>query len=345
MDLKSLLTKIDKQGGTELHLKIGSPPLVRQNRFLRKVALPAVTSDDLKEVISKTLPADLQKRISSQRFTEVNVFGEPPCNFRLQLLQAQGEFCIIIKLIPKRVPGFPEIGLPFAIEPLTKAAMGLFIIAGPARSGISTSLASFVERINQNRSAHILVIEDPIEYTFEPKKSKISHRQFSKDIPSVEQGINFAKRMDVDILVLGDLKRELPFRNILDYVGGGHFVVLSMQTLGVQNTVEKILYSFPEVDREHAANVLGHNLLGICSQALLHSPSENRMVPIHEVMIVNNMLRQIIQKGRTNQIDPNLRAGGEGCQVFDASLGKYLRDQVLPKNSVEAFLAGYRGTK
>lgn len=345
MDLKNLLAKIHQQGATELHLKVGSPPLIRQNRFLRKIDLPALTPDDLKDVLQTALPEEERKRLPALRFHEVNVFGEPPCNYRLQVLQAQGEFIVIIRIIAATVPSWPELGFPFALEPLTKAAMGLFILAGPARSGISTSLASFVERINQNRPSHILVIEDPIEYTFEPKKARISHRQFKKDIQSVEQGINFAKRMDVDVLVLGDLKRELPFGNILDFVAGGHFVVLSMQTLGVQNTVEKILYSFPESDREHAANVLAHSLLGICSQALLHSPTQNRMVPVHEVMLVNNTLRQIIQKGRTAQIDPNLRSAGEGSQPFDVPLAKLVRDQVLPKEAVDAFLASFKGGK
>lgn len=345
MDLKNLLAKVHQQGATELHLKVGAAPLIRQNRFLKKIDLPAVTAEDLKGVLATALPEDERKRLANVRFQEVNVFGEPPCNYRLQILQAQGEFCIIIKIIAKAIPGFAELGFPFSLEPLTKAAQGLFILAGPARSGISTSLASFVERINQNRSAHVLVVEDPIEYTFEPKKSRISHRQFKKDIQSIEQGINFAKRMDVDVLVLGDLKREVPFYNILDYVAGGHFVVLSMQSLGAQNTVEKILFSFPEHDREHAANVLSHTLLGICSQALLHSPSESRMVPIHEVMLMNNTIRQIIQKGRVTQIDPNLRAGGEGSQPFDVPLGKYAREQVLPKEAVDAFLATYRSSK
>jgi twitching motility protein PilT len=235
--------------------------------------------------------------------------------------------------------------LPRVLESLSKAGKGLFIMAGPARSGISTSLAAFLEKMNQSRACHILVIEDPIEFYFEPKMSRISQRQFRKDLFSIEQGLNFAKRMDVDVMAIGDLKCEVPFRALLDYVAGGHSVVLSMQTLGIVNTLEKILFSFPEKDRDHAGNVLASNLLGVCSQALLLGTGGQKMVPAHEILVVNPTTRGILQKGRISQLEPNIRSAGEGSQLFEQDTGRLLREGAVPRETVEAFLAMYRGVK
>ncbi len=344
MDLKQLISAVLEQGGTEIHLKIGSPPLVRQNKFLRRLSLPAIQAGDIEGIIKQALsPADLAK-FSQQRSFEGNFFGAPPCNYRLNLFQAQSETMAIIRLIRKAVPNFAEISFPTAMDSLTQAKAGLVIIAGPCRSGISTSLAAFVERVNQNRAAHILLFEDPIEFSFEPKKSRISQRQFKTDVISIEAGINFAKRMDVDVLVIGDLKRELPFRSILEYVAGGHLVVLTMQTLGIQNTLEKILFAFPENDRTYIGNVLATCLLGICSQALLLHPGEKRLRPIHEVLISNSTISGILQKGRANQIEPNMRSAGEGSITFEQSAGRMIREGV-PKDVIDAFISMYRGIK
>ncbi|HEY9071914.1 MAG TPA: ATPase, T2SS/T4P/T4SS family [Candidatus Ozemobacteraceae bacterium] len=344
MDLTQLLTTVQESGGTEIHLKVGSPPLVRQNKFLRKLALPAVQPGDIAGVVKQALSPEELAKFNQQRQFEGNFFGGAPCNFRLNLFQAQSQTMAIIRLIRKAVPNFAEISLPPALEALTEAKAGLVILAGPCRSGISTSLAAFVERINQGRSAHVLLFEDPIEFSFEPKKCRITQRQFKKDLYSIESGINFAKRMDVDVLVIGDLKRELPFRSILEYVAGGNFVVLSMQTLGIQNTLEKILYAFPESDRPYIGNVLATSLLGICSQALLLNPGSKKLVPIHEVFISNSTMAGILQKGRVNQIEPNLRSAGEGSITFEQSAGRLIRDG-MPKDVLDAFMTMYRGVK
>lgn len=344
MELKQLMTTVMEQGGTEIHLKVGSPPLIRQNKFLRKLSMPAVQNADINGIVKECLTPVDQTKFTQQRSFEGNFFGNPPCNFRLILFQTQSETMAIVKLIRKAVPSFADIGIPAALESLAQAKAGLFIFAGPCRSGISTSLGAFVERINQTRPAHILLIEDPIEFSFESKKARITQRQYGKDLHSIESGLTFAKRMDVDAIVIGDLKRELPFRAIFDYLAGGHLVILSMQTLGVQNTLEKILFAFPESDRPYIGNVLANCLLGVCSQALLLHPGQRQLKPIHELLVSNSTISGILQKGRVNQIEPNMRSAGEGSITFEQSAGGLVRDG-MPKDVIEAFMAMYRGVK
>ena len=345
MQLKELIEAVYSQGGSEIHLKAGSPPLIRQNRFLRRVEQDPLKAADMKKILKDLLDDEDRKKFAANQYLERNFFGVAPCNYRLILFQAQEETFAIVKIIRKAVPSFGEILFPQTLGEIIHASKGIFILAGPARSGISTSLAALVEHINQNRACHILIMEDPIEFAFEPKKSRVSQRQFKKDLLSIDQGINFAKRMDVDVMVIGDLKQEVPYRSLLDYVDGGHFVILSMQTLGIQNTLEKIIFSFPEADRDHACNVLAHNLIGVCSQALLLDSTGRNLVPIHEVLQVNNTIRGIVQKGRINQIEPNIRSAGTGSATFDDSISRAIGQGNLSRESASAFQDMYRGMR
>lgn len=345
MDVKALIETVAKEHGSEIHLKIGAAPLMRQNKNLKRLSMPAVLPADMDGMVSALLSKEEQKKFAETQCFEANFFGTLSCNYRVNLFKAQGLTQALIRILRGAAPTVTELGFPNIFSDLTDARMGLLILSGPARSGISTSLAALIERINLQRASHILALEDPIEYTFMPKKSMISQRQLRKDLHTVEQGINFAKRMDVDVLVIGDLKREVPMRAILEYVNGGHFVILTMQTLGVQNTLEKILISFPEKDRDHICNMLSHDLLGVCSQALLFDPGAKKMSPIHELLIVNNTIRGILAKGRINQIESNISSAGEGSRLFDAVIGRLVREQKLTKDVADGFLGLYKGTR
>ena len=345
MDARKLVDKVKKLGGTEVHLKIGAQPLYRKSRFLRKMESPAIEEDDMKGLIEQLLSETERKKFKKGIPFEANFFGKPPCNFRLSLFYSQEKPVAVIKIIDNRIMSFEEIGFIPQIDSMLQARKGLFILSGPARSGISTSLASLIERINQNQPKHVLVIEDPIEFLFEEKKSRISQRQFKKDIFSIEQGINFAKRMDVDVLVIGDLKRTIPFRNVLEYVSGGHFVILSMQTWGIANTLDKIIYSFPDEDREIICQNLAENLVGVCSQALINDMTKRTIKPIHEILVMNSTIQNIIQKGKVSQIEPNITGAGEGSQVFAQHLQKLYMKNMLDRTAGENFLELYRGIK
>jgi twitching motility protein PilT len=345
MDTKKLIADVQRAGGTELHLKIGSHPLMRKNKFLRKIDAPILQPDDMTTLIKQLLTQDDYKKFEKQGSFEANYFGKPPCNFRLTLYHSQQKPVAIIKIISSNIPSLKDLRFPDSLAGISNARKGIFILAGPTRSGISTSLAAIVELINQTQQKHILLIEDPIEFNFEPKGCRISQRQFRKDINMIEQGINFAKRMDVDVLVIGDLKRDIPFRNVLEYVAGGHFVILSMQTLGMVNTLEKFIYSFPESDHDYVCQVLSENLLGLCSQALIPDLTGQKVVPVHETLVMNTTAASIVQKGKISQLEPNITSVGEGSQLFAQHIQKLYMKAELDRNAGENFLEFYRGMR
>lgn len=345
MDIRKMIDTVKTAGGTELHIKVGARPLMRKNKFLRHMDFPILHEADMTNLLKELLSEEEYQKFAKTSSYEANFFGKPPCNFRLTLFHSQQKPVALIKIINSKIPTLEEIRFPEAMIPILDARKGIFIIAGPARSGISTSLAAIVERMNQLHARHVLIIEDPIEFNFEQKRCRISQRQFRKDIFMIEQGINFAKRMDVDVLVMGDLKREIPFKSIVEYVAGGHFLILSMQTLGIVNTLEKLIFSFAESDREFVCQVLAENLQGICSQALISDMAGKRIVPVHETLVMNNTAMSIVQKGKVSQLEPNIMSVGAGSQLFAQSIQKLYLKNELDRTAGEDFLDFYRGTR
>ncbi len=349
MNVEHLIEMVFQSGGNELHMKIGSKPLMRKNNALKQMDFPALVEQDMKDLQSELLTEDEIAKFEKIGVYESNHFGKAPCNFRLSLFHSQQKPIAYIKIINSNVPSIQDIGFPESAANLLSAAKGLFILSGPARSGISTSMAALVEYMNNKFRRHILVIEDPIEYYYQPKESIISQRQFSKDIYMIEQGINFAKRMDVDTLVIGDLKRDIPFKNIIEYVAGGHLVILCMQNLGFTSTLEKLVFSFPESYREYVNVVLSENLIGVCSQALITN-TNGRRVPVHEILIPNKNSAGIISMGKYAQLRNNIATAGSGSILFDTDKGRpgsvaeKLAKGDLEKAAADAFLEYYKST-
>lgn len=345
MDIKSMIEKVVKLGGDELYLKIGTQPLVRINDVLSSMDLPALIESDMNDLIETLLTKDEIVKFQKNGIFEANYFGQSPCNFRISLFHSQQSPVAYIKIINSEIPELKDLDLPASLANLLGSPKGILILAGPSRSGISTTMAALVEHMNRKYKRHILVIEDPIQYYFEPKNSIISQRQLTKDIFMVEQGINFAKRMDVDTLVIGDIKRDLPYKNIVEYVAGGKQIIICLQSLGVVATLEKFVYSFHENDRDFANKVITENLLAVISQASLPGSNNKENVPVYEVFIHNRNTEKITQSGKYQQLEGNISSAGADSVLFRQSLLKLVEAKKIKKSVAEAFYESYKGVR
>lgn len=342
MDLKQLISTAKAEGASEIHLKSGSPPIMRQRKFLKRMSLPALQTADIEGIVNGLSPDD-QKKFKDKGFFEGTYFGSDPCNYCLNLFKSQGLTCGLVRIQASTVPSFESCRLPPVLETMLDSHSGLLILSGPPRSGISSTLAAMIEKINQSRPAHVLALADHIEYFFEPKKARITQRQMGKDLTSFEGGLNFAKRMDVDVLVIGDMRKEIPLKNILEYVSGGHFAILTMQTLGVMVTLDKFMNSFPESDRDYVANFLSHDLVGVISQTLLVNPMQ--MIPAHEVLEVNINIRKLLQQGKVAQLEHNFKSAGKGSILFDQDVPLLIKEQKINRDTGDAFLTWYKSLR
>lgn len=345
MDTIKLIQQVKNLNGTELHLKAGSHPLMRQNKFLRKIEAPKVQSEDMQALVNQLLNEEDKQKFLKDGWFESNFFDETECNFRLCLMQAQENQIAIIKIIANQCPALDDVSFPKVLYPAIESNKGFFILSGPSHSGISTTLAAIIEHINSKFSKHILIIEDPIEFNHKSKMSLITQRQSGKDITVLEQAISFANRMDVDALIIADIKKDPPFKRIIDYIAGGNFVILSLSTLGVVSTFEKILLSFPPDDREHACTIMSEHFLGALSQVLLPDTRSKSFEPVQEILTPNKAVETIIQKNKLSQIEPNISSAGDGSQIFAWHIKMLLDSNRIDRSAAEAFLEFYKNMR
>lgn len=345
MDIGKLVEKVIGEGGNEIQLKISSKPLMRKNKLLRGMDLPTIVEEDVTGVLTELLPPEELKKVAKKTYFETNIFGKLPANIRLTVFHAQEKPVLIIKIISNKMPTLKDIGFPDALVSLIESRKGLFIVTGPARSGISTTIAAIVEHLNNKFSRHIITIEDPIEFNFESKKSRITQRQIGKDILDFNQGLNFAKKMDVDTFIISDIKQTVPFKSILELVAGGSFVILAMSSLGFVAAIEKFVFDFPEEHRDYVWQVLADNLLGVCSQALIATKNASQIVPAFEILIMNSIAAGIIQKGKASQLEGNIMNLGMGSALFGEYVNHLILKNAIDRPSADAFLELLRSTK
>ncbi len=345
MDIGKLVEKVIGEGGNEIQLKIGSKPLMRKNKLLRGMDLPTIVEEDVTGVLTELLPPEELKKVAKKTYFETNIFGKLPANIRLTVFHAQEKPVLIIKIISNKMPTLKDIGFPDALVSLIESRKGLFIVTGPARSGISTTIAAIVEHLNNKFSRHIITIEDPIEFNFESKKSRITQRQIGKDILDFNQGLNFAKKMDVDTFIISDIKQTVPFKSILELVAGGSFVILAMSSLVFVAAIEKFVFDFPEEHRDYVWQVLADNLLGVCSQALIATKNASQIVPAFEILIMNSIAAGIIQKGKASQLEGNIMNLGMGSALFGEYVNHLILKNAIDRPSADAFLELLRSTK
>ncbi|NLM17832.1 MAG: Flp pilus assembly complex ATPase component TadA [Candidatus Riflebacteria bacterium] len=345
MEVVKLIEKVYTAGGNELHLKVGTKPMMRRNKHLIQLDVPVLVEDDMKHLFNDLLKDDHRKEFEEESFLELNFWDNKPCNYRLSLFRSQGTTVATIKLIESEVPSIDKLQFPQSIVSLLSARQGLLIFAGPTRSGITTLMASAIQHINETSERHIHIIEDPVEYRYKNDKSYISQRQLGKDLLVIEQGINFAKRMDVDVLVIGDIKREIPFFNIIEYMMGGHMVILCMPTLGVTTTLEKFVYSFDESRRNYIYHALSEHLLAVMSQGLIENRMKSGVVPVHELLLCNTITTDIFSKGKLAQIEPNMRSAGPGSVTFAETVKRLITQGTISEAEGNTFLGEVRNSR
>lgn len=344
MDIGKIIEQVISEGGNEVQFKIGAQPLMRRNRVLKKLDMPSVIKEDIDSLIKEFLSGDEIKKCEQKQYLEVNLFGKLPVNVRLTFFWAQESPTVIVKLLNEKISTLKDLGFPDPMIPVLESRTGLFIVTGPARSGISTTLAAMVEHLNQNFNRHIATFEDPIEYNFESKNSKITQRQIGKDTMDINQALNFAKKMDVDTYVISDIKQNIPFKTILDMVSSGNFVIMAMSSLGFTSALEKIALDFPEDQRDYVWQILADNLRGICSQALILNNSGN-LVSAYETLIMNGIAAGIIQKGKTTQLEGNIMNFEMGSALFSEYVNHLVLKNAIDKPSADNFIEQLRSTK
>ncbi len=340
--LNDWIKKVAEAEAPDLHLQVGRPPMVR----LKNGALQAILNEPgLTESVMNGLIAQLlneKQRAVFETKKEQDFSWEPEAGLRLRVNAYWERLgpALSMRLIPAGVPDMEKLGLPASVQALTALPRGLIIVTGPAGMGKSTTLASMIEAINQNRAAHIITIEDPIEFIHESKKSLVSQREVSRHTESFAQAIRSALRQDPDVVMVGEMRDLETIAAALTLAETGHLVLSSLHTSDAAQTVDRIIDVFPAYQQQQVRAQLADSLKGVVAQTLLPGTDGTSRVAAREVLIVTDAVRNCIMQGQTHQLYSLLQLGGkEGMVSMDQSLatlcraGQITQEQAIAKSS------------
>ncbi|MFT7507160.1 MAG: twitching motility protein PilT [Acidimicrobiales bacterium] len=310
-ELKDLIDIVVTEQGSDLHLSVGSHPIVRvTGSLIPLIKKPILTDQDL-EGFAKALISDIKfkeyKDIFEVDFSYAHSDG---IRFRGNGFFQSGSMAIALRLIPNKIRTLAELGLPPILESFAQRKQGFFLCVGPVGQGKTTTLAAMLEYINQNRADHIVTIEDPIEYLYDPKQALVDQREIGVDSVSFESALNGIFRQDVDVILVGEMRNALTISTAVTAAETGHLVLSTLHTNSAAQTIDRIIDSFPGGQQDQIRVQLAGSLAGIFSQRLVPRISGG-LVPTYELMVNNTAVANLVREGRTHEIQSLIETGLE----------------------------------
>lgn len=320
--LESLLEKMVQVEASDLHLKVGSPPVFRLNGDLQMF-----DQEHLGPEVTKDYAASLMSDRQIRQFSEISevdfAYSAPEVGrFRVNVYRQRGSISIAVRRVATRIPSFEELMLPGVVETLSAEPRGIVLVTGATGSGKTTTLAAMINYINSHMRRHIVTIEDPIEILHEDKESIINQREVGLDTESYSSSLKHVLRQDPDVILIGEMRDLETVRTALTAAQTGHFVLSTLHTIDVAETVNRIIDFFPLYQQNQVRIMLAGSLKGIISQRLLSRAGGEGRVPAVETMVVTGRIRQmILDPQQTSAIASALQEGDYyGMQSFDQSL-------------------------
>lgn len=307
--LATLLDAVITQNGSDLHLSEGRYPTIRVNGELvpllnSKLLEKQDTLEILKHLVSSQRISDFEKELElnfAYEYKEGN-------RFRGNAFVQQGRVGVVLRLVSNKIPTLEELNLPTVLYDFARKKQGFFMVVGPVGQGKSTTLASMIEQINQERAEHIITIEQPVEYVYTQKKSIIDQREVPIDTKDFYSGLIGTLRQDVDVILVGEMRDKETIQAAVTAAETGHLVFSTLHTNNAAQTIDRIIDSFPAEQQDQIRVQLSASLLGIFSQRLIPRVSGG-MIPAYELLINNNAVANLIREGRTHEIDTVIETG------------------------------------
>jgi len=333
MSLPDLLKATFELGGSDLHLAAGSPPQVRVNGHLQRLDQPLLTPDVLKALAYSVL-TDAQKKKFEETWELDLAFGlRDVGRFRANIFNQRGAVGAVFRLISDRIKSLEELGLPPVLSTLADRPRGLVLVTGPTGSGKSTTLAAMIDRINQSKPAHILTIEDPIEYIHPHKMSLVNQRELFADTKSFSFALKAALREDPDVVLVGEMRDLETMEAAMKLAETGHLTLATLHTNSAAQTVTRIIDAFPSHQQAQIRTQLSLVLEGIVCQALLPKTSGGRVAAL-EILVANPAIRNLIRDDKIHQVYGTMQAGQEkyGMQTMNQSLQRLVEKKLVSRD-------------
>jgi twitching motility protein PilT len=316
--------------GSDLILVAGAAPSVRIDGMLRPIGGETrLTPERTEELVTTILPDRLVERLRDEREVDFSFGWGEDARFRGNAFHQRGSVGLALRLIPRSIPSFSDLGLAPIVEQLSNAPQGLVLVTGPTGSGKSTTLASMIRYISMRRSCHILTIEDPIEYFHAHDRSIVTQREVGTDSESFAKALRSALREDPDVLLVGEMRDVESIETTLTIAETGHLVLATLHTNDAAQAVDRVIDVFPGERQPQVRSQLASGLLGVVAQRLLPRIDGGR-VAAFEILLATPATRNLIREGKTEQLR-NIMATGQrdGMQTLEDSLRSLVEQGVL----------------
>ncbi len=324
MDLRELLKIAVERKASDLHIKVGSPPVIRiDNRLIPLTEKPRVSQEDALRMISSVMNEEQRETFKEKHEIDLAYSVQGLGRFRANVFQQRSTIGMVMRVIPMKIDSIEELNLPPVVEKLAMEARGLILVTGATGTGKTSTLATMVEHMNVHRTAHIITIEDPIEYLVRDKKCLVNQREVGTDTHSFAEALRSALRQDPDVILVGEMRDYETISTAILAAETGHLVLSTLHTVDATETINRIISVFPPYQQRQVRLQLASLLKGIISMRLIPRADGRGRVPAVEIMVATATMREcIVDSDRTRKIPDFIAAGHSqyGMQTFDQSL-------------------------
>ena len=332
LDLKSVMQQAADNHSPDLHFQVGQPPIIRQkNGSLSALdKAPVLTKEDIDEIIAGITTAEQQEVFKKELQLDFSYHLEGVSRFRVNVYQEYHGPAISFRLIPDEIPTIEDLNLDDVVKTLAMMHSGLILVTGPTGSGKSTVIASMIDYINKKRSAHIITIEDPIEFLYKSENCLFSQRELNVHTRTFAGAIRAALRQDPDIVMVGEMRDLETISAAITLAETGHLVLSTLHTIDAAQTVDRIIDVFPANQQQQIRSQLAGTLKGVISQTLVPRADGVGRVAAREIMVVNDAIQNCIQKAETSQMYSIMQiSADEGMRLMDDSLQMLVQQGVI----------------
>jgi twitching motility protein PilT len=335
--IDALFDMLIAAGGSDLHLGIGYPPLMRVRGDLTAMREAPLDAAEMQALLFEIVTPEQKKTIVETLDLDFAYGYAQKARFRANYFYKKTGLAGVFRTIPARVLTLDDLLCPPAIRRLADRRSGLLLVTGPTGSGKSTTLAAMIDHINRTRACHVLTIEDPVEFVHVPNKAQITHREIGPHASTYAHAIRSAGREDPNVILIGELRTNETMKLALQLASFGILVFATVHTNSAAATIDRIVNAFPAEEQPQVRGLLAESLIGIVAQQLLRTADGKRRIAAHEILVGSPALASMIRENKTFQIPSLMQSGqAQGMQTMDMSLERLVRDGTIsPETALE----------
>lgn len=337
VSITEVLTVATQKGASDVHITVGIPPKMRINGDLINMDYPKLLPDDTKAIANEILTEEQKKKFEERGELDMSFSISRVGRFRVNAYHQRTSVAMAFRLVASEIPKPESLGIPESVVELSQRKRGLVLVTGPTGSGKSTTLAAIIDKINNSRDAHIITLEDPIEYLHQHKLSMVNQREIGIDSGSYANALRAALREDPDVILVGEMRDLETIAIAITAAETGHLVLSTLHTIGAASTVDRIIDVFPPDQQQQIRIQLSNVLEAVISQQLIPTSDGKGRVAAFEVMHANHAVRNLIREGKSHQLMSVMQTNRKlGMMTMDEAITQlYLAGKISRDNAIE----------